>query len=99
MNGDDRQHLAYLWIQISYRAGTKTHTQRYEVSALRPSAGVKMIGTEHILLTFGGRKAIKAAQPMKGDRSPIMRGKWKSLQEWLIFTDSGRGKRGRREGL
>lgn len=58
-----------------------------------------MLDTEHILLTFGERKAVEAAQPTKGDRSLIMRGKWKSLQEWLILTDSGRSRRGIREGL
>lgn len=31
-----------------------------------------------------------AARPTKGNRSLIMRGKWKSFQEWLIFMDSAR---------
>lgn len=60
---------------------------------LRPSASVRMIDTEHILFTLGGREVLKAARPTKGNRSLIMRGKWKSLQEWLILTDRGRSKR------
>lgn len=98
------QAASGLPVDGSLMLGCDTHTHLHlhvcsEVPSLA-SAGVSMTDSKHIRLTFGRRKGTQSCPSNKSEESLIKTGKWKSLQQRLILTDTGTGnKRGITETL